>query len=67
VTLEEQIEYLLDTHPAMLSPAERELLRPSMEQILLLLQELNITLEDYTLRFATANAPETRYNYSQYH
>ena len=67
MTLEEQIEYLLDTHPAMLSPAERELLRPSMEQILLLLQELNITLEDYTLRFATDNAPKTRYNYSQYH
>lgn len=47
MTFEDQVEYLLDTHPAMLSPAERELVRPTMEQILLLLQELNITLEDY--------------------
>ena len=61
MTHDEQVEYLLDTHPAMLSPAERELLRPTMEQIVLLLIELNITMEDYTLRFATASAPETRY------
>ena len=62
MTHEEQVEYLLDTHPAMLSPAERELLRPTMEQIVLLLIELNITMEDYTLRSATASAPEMRYN-----
>lgn len=67
MTFDEQVEYLLDTHPAMLSPAERELMRPTMKQILFLLQELNITLEDYTLRFATANSAETRYNYSQFH
>ena len=63
MTYDEQVEYLLDTHPAMLSPSERELLRPTMEQIVLLLQELNLTMEDYTLRSATASAPETRYNY----
>ncbi len=67
MTFDEQVEYLLDTHPAMLSPAERELMRPTMHQIALLLIELNITMEDYTLRFATDNAPQVRYNNSQYH
>lgn len=62
MTYDEQVEYLLDTHPAMLAPSERELLRPTMEQIVLLLQELNLTLEEYTSRFATTQAPESRYN-----
>ena len=66
MTFDEQVEYLLDTHPAQLTACERELLRPTMQQIALLLNELNISLEEYTSRFATTPAPEVRYNIS-YH
>ena len=62
MTYDEQVEYLLDIHPAQLTACEREVLRPTMQQIALLLNELNISLEEYTSRFATIPAPEVRYN-----
>jgi len=62
VTHNEQIEYLLDTHPAQLTAMERELLRPTMQQVVLFLNELNISMEEYTSRFATPQALQTRYN-----
>ena len=62
MTHNEQIEYLLDTHPAQLTATERELLRPTMQQVVLFLNELNISMEEYTSRFATPQALQTRYN-----
>ena len=62
MTHDEQVEYLLDTHPAQLTVIERELLRPTMQQVVLFLNELNISMEEYTSRFATHPAPQTRYN-----
>ncbi len=62
MTHNEQIEYLLDTHPAQLTAMERELLRPTMQQVVLFLNELNISMEEYTSRFATPQALQTRYN-----
>lgn len=62
MTHNEQVEYLLDTHPAQLTAMERELLRPTMQQVVLFLNELNISMEEYTSRFATPQALQTRYN-----
>jgi hypothetical protein len=62
MTYDEQVEYLLDTHPAQLTATERELLRPTMQQVALFLNELNISTEEYTSRFATPQAPQMRYN-----
>lgn len=62
MTFDEQVEYLLDTHPAQLTACERELLRPTMQQVALFLNELHISLEEYTSRFATPTGVQTRYN-----
>lgn len=59
---EAQVERLLDTHPRCLSPEERELARPSMAQILLLLQELNIDIETYESQLATHDTTDLQYN-----
>ena len=62
MTFDEQVEYLLDTHPAQLTATERELLRPTMQQVALFLNELNISMEEYTSRFATPQVAALRYN-----
>ena len=62
MTFEETVEYLLDTHPAQLTATERELLRPAMQQVALFLIELNISMEEYTSRFATYPSSTLRYN-----
>ena len=62
MTFEETVEYLLDTHPAQLTATERELLRPTMQQVALFLIELNISMEEYTSRFATPHIAALRYN-----
>ena len=62
MTHDEQIEYLLDTHPRRLSPKEREQVRPTMEQLLLLMQELNLTFADLESRFVTHQRTDERYN-----
>ena len=62
MTHNEQVEYLLDTHPAQLTAMERELLRPTMQQVVLFLNELNISMEEYTSRFATAPSTQVCYN-----
>lgn len=62
MTHNEQVEYLLDTHPAQLTAMERELLRPTMQQVVLFLNELNISMEEYTSRFATTPGTQVRYN-----
>jgi hypothetical protein len=62
MTHAEQVEYLLDTHPRRLSPEERDLARPNMEQLLLLMQELNLTFADLELQFATHQRTDERYN-----
>ena len=62
MTFDEQVEYLLDTHPAQLTATERELLRPTMQQVALFLNELNISMEEYTSRFATPQVATLRYN-----
>lgn len=62
MTFDEQVEYLLDTHPAQLTACERELLRPAMQQVALFLNELNISLEEYTSRFATTPSTQVCYN-----
>jgi hypothetical protein len=61
-SFEAQVEHLLDTHPRVLSPEEREILRPNMKQILLFLQELNIDLETYESRLVTYDTTDLRYN-----
>lgn len=66
MTFDEQVGYLLDTHPAQLTACERELLRPTMQQVVLFLNELHISLEEYTSRFATTPGTQVRYNIS-YH
>lgn len=62
MTFEQQVEHLLDTHPRVLSPTERDLLRPNMRQILLFLQELNIDLETYESQLVTFQVDGLRYN-----
>lgn len=62
MTHAEQVEYLLDTHPRSLSPEERDLVRPNMEQMLLLMQELNLTFSDLESQFATHQRTDERYN-----
>lgn len=62
MTFDEQVEYLLDTHPAQLTACERELLRPAMQQVALFLNELHISLEEYTSRFATPPNTQVCYN-----
>lgn len=62
MTFEQQVEHLLDTHPRVLSHEEREILRPNMKQVLLLLQELNIDLETYESQLVTFQVDGLRYN-----
>ena len=62
MTHAEQVEYLLDTHPRRLSPEERDLARPNMEQMLLLMQELNLTFDDLESQFVTYQRTDERYN-----
>ena len=62
MTVDDQIEHLLDTYHRPLSPTEREALRPQMEQILMLLQELNIDLETWTSQLVTTDLTHLRYN-----
>ena len=61
-SINEQIEHLLDTYHRTLSPTEREMLRPDMHQILLLLAELNIDLETWTSQLVTTDLLHLRYN-----
>ena len=53
---------MLDTYHRPLTPTKREELRPNMEQILLLLQELNIDLETWTSQLVTTDLTHLRYN-----
>ena len=62
MTHAEQVEHLLDTYHRPLTPTEREALRPQMEQILMLLQELNIDLETWTSQLVTTDMSHLRYN-----
>ena len=62
MNFDEQVEHLLDTHPRVLSPIERERLPPDMKQILLFLQELGIDLETYESQLVTFQADKSRYN-----
>lgn len=62
MTVEDQIEHLLDTYHRPLTPTERELLRPNMHQILLLLAELNIDLETWASQLVTTDLSHLRYN-----
>ena len=62
MTHAEQIEYLLDTYHRPLTPTEREALRPQMEQILMLLQELNIDLETWTSQLVATDMSHLQYN-----
>ena len=62
MTHTDQVEYLLDTYHRPLTPTEREALRPQMEQILMLLQELNIDLETWTSQLVTTDLSHLQYN-----
>lgn len=62
MTHEEQVEHLLDTYHHPLTPTEREQLRPQMEQILMLLQELNIDLLTWSSQLVTTDMSHLRYN-----
>ena len=62
MTHTDQIEQLLDTYRRPLTPTEREALRPQMEQILMLLQELNIDLETWTSQLVTTDLSHLQYN-----
>lgn len=62
IAFEQQVEHLLDTHPRVLSPEERDLIRPNMVQILWLLLELNIDLKTYESQLVTFDTTDLRYN-----
>ena len=62
MTVDDQIEHLLDTYHRPLTPTEREALRPQMEQILMLLQELNIDLETWASQLVTTDLSHLQYN-----
>ena len=62
MTVDDQIEHLLDTYHKPLTPTEREALRPQMEQILMLLQELNIDLETWASQLVTTDLSHLQYN-----
>jgi hypothetical protein len=67
VTYDQQVDYLLATHPSPLTPEERVALRPQLLQIIFLLEELNIDLETFTSQTATTQTDESCYNDSTVH
>ncbi len=62
MTYDQQVDYLLATHPSPLTPEEKAALRPQLLQIIFLLEELNIDLETFASQTATTQTDESCYN-----